>query len=469
VAQVLRADDPDGEVVVVGRTGGVAERLVSDAGLRLETLQISGVDVSSPRSVVRAASQLPRATLAARALLRRTGADVVAGTGGYVCLPVVMAALSRGIPVVLMEQNAYPGRTTRLLARRARAVAVSFDSTARMLGGAKVVVTGNPLRREVLDRLGAPLGDACCAFGPPELKRFYDAATSFDGRGQTIAVVGLYAWNPADLAVFDRRFGLPPLPAGSIQVCTGTSSRAPGCLYSAGSTEISLDVQYAHATAPRARIINYMAASASLADFAVLYNTVVAGGGPPVGGPGGVAFAVTRGNTGYRSVGVESVEVVRPDGTVTAGNSSGVNDGACALLLASERAATRHGLTPRARVVGMATIGVAPRIMGIGPEPATRRVLELVGLSLKQIDVIELNEAFAAQGLAVLRRLGLADDDPRVNPNGGAIALGHPLGASGARLVTTAVNQLQRSGGRYALCTMCVGVGQGIAVVVERL
>ena len=125
----------------------------------------------------------------------------------------------------------------------------------------------------------APLGDACCAFGPPELKRFYDAATSFDGRGQTIAVVGLYAWNPADLAVFDRRFGLPPLPAGSIQVCTGSSSRAPGCLYSAGSTEISLDVQYAHATAPRARIINYMAASASLADFAVLYNTVVAGGG----------------------------------------------------------------------------------------------------------------------------------------------------------------------------------------------
>jgi acetyl-CoA C-acetyltransferase len=161
--------------------------------------------------------------------------------------------------------------------------------------------------------------------------------------------------------------------------------------------------------------------------------------------------------------------VVRPDGTVTAGNSSGVNDGACALLLASERAATRHGLTPRARVVGMATIGVAPRIMGIGPEPATRRVLELVGLRLKQIDVIELNEAFAAQGLAVLRRLGLADDDARVNPNGGAIALGHPLGASGARLVTTAVNQLQRSGGRYALCTMCVGVGQGIAVVVERL
>ena len=161
--------------------------------------------------------------------------------------------------------------------------------------------------------------------------------------------------------------------------------------------------------------------------------------------------------------------VVRPDGTVTAGNASGVNDGACALLLANERAAARNGLKPRARVVGMATAGVAPRIMGIGPEPATRKVLELVGLSLKQIDVIELNEAFAAQGLAVLRRLGLADDDPRVNPNGGAIALGHPLGASGARLVTTAVSQLERGGGRYALCTMCVGVGQGIAVVIERL
>jgi 3-oxoadipyl-CoA thiolase len=161
--------------------------------------------------------------------------------------------------------------------------------------------------------------------------------------------------------------------------------------------------------------------------------------------------------------------VVRPDGTVTAGNASGVNDGASALLLANERAAARNGLKPRARVLGMATAGVAPRIMGIGPEPATRKVLELVGLSLKQMDVIELNEAFAAQGLAVLRRLGLADDDPRVNPNGGAIALGHPLGASGARLVTTALNQLDRSGGRYALCTMCIGVGQGIAVVIERV
>ena len=161
--------------------------------------------------------------------------------------------------------------------------------------------------------------------------------------------------------------------------------------------------------------------------------------------------------------------VVRPDGSVTAGNASGVNDGACAMLIASERAAARHGLVPRARVVGMATAGVAPRIMGIGPAPATKRVLELTGLSLQQIDVIELNEAFAAQGLAVLRDLGLADDDPRVNPNGGAIALGHPLGASGARLVTTAVSQLHRSGGRHALCTMCIGVGQGIAVVVERV
>jgi acetyl-CoA C-acetyltransferase len=160
--------------------------------------------------------------------------------------------------------------------------------------------------------------------------------------------------------------------------------------------------------------------------------------------------------------------VVRPDGTVTAGNASGVNDGACAMLLASKAALARHGLTPRARVVGMATAGVAPRIMGIGPAPATRKVLALTGLTLAQMDVIELNEAFAAQGLAVLRDLGLADDDPRVNPNGGAIALGHPLGMSGARLVTTAINQLHRSGGRYALCTMCIGVGQGIAMVVER-
>jgi len=161
--------------------------------------------------------------------------------------------------------------------------------------------------------------------------------------------------------------------------------------------------------------------------------------------------------------------VVRPDGTVTAGNASGVNDGACALLLASEAALKTHGLTPRARVLGMATAGVAPRIMGIGPAPATRKVLALTGLKLEQLDVIELNEAFAAQGLAVLRQLGVADDDPRVNPNGGAIALGHPLGASGARLVTTAVNQLHAAGGRYALCTMCIGVGQGIALVLERV
>jgi acetyl-CoA C-acetyltransferase len=161
--------------------------------------------------------------------------------------------------------------------------------------------------------------------------------------------------------------------------------------------------------------------------------------------------------------------VVRPDGTVTAGNASGVNDGACALLLATEAAAARNGLTPRARVVGMATAGVAPRIMGFGPAPAVRKVLALTGIPLEQIDVIELNEAFAAQGLAVLRDLGLADDDARVNPNGGAIALGHPLGASGARLVTTAVNQLHRTRTRYALCTMCIGVGQGIALIVERV
>ena len=161
--------------------------------------------------------------------------------------------------------------------------------------------------------------------------------------------------------------------------------------------------------------------------------------------------------------------VVRADGTVTAGNASGVNDGACALLLCTEAATRTHGLNPRARVVGMATAGVAPRIMGFGPAPAVRKVMALAGLTLAQMDVIELNEAFAAQGLAVLRDLGLQDDDPRVNPNGGAIALGHPLGASGARLVTTAVNQLHRTGGRYALCTMCIGVGQGIALVIERV
>jgi acetyl-CoA C-acetyltransferase len=161
--------------------------------------------------------------------------------------------------------------------------------------------------------------------------------------------------------------------------------------------------------------------------------------------------------------------VVRPDGTVTAGNASGVNDGACALLLASERDAAKQGLTPKARVVGMATAGVAPRVMGIGPAPATLKVLAQTGLTLDQIDVIELNEAFAAQGLAVLRMLGLKDDDERVNAWGGAIALGHPLGASGARLATTAVNRLHATGGRYALCTMCIGVGQGIALILERV
>ena len=161
--------------------------------------------------------------------------------------------------------------------------------------------------------------------------------------------------------------------------------------------------------------------------------------------------------------------VVRPEGSVTAGNASGVNDGSCALLLADEASAAKHGLTPKARVVGMATAGVAPRIMGIGPAPATLKVLAQTGLSLDQMDVIELNEAFAAQGLAVLRMLGLKDDDARVNAWGGAIALGHPLGASGARLVTTALNRLQHTSGRYALCTMCIGVGQGIALIIERI
>ncbi|GAU03035.1 beta-ketoadipyl CoA thiolase [Burkholderia stabilis] len=161
--------------------------------------------------------------------------------------------------------------------------------------------------------------------------------------------------------------------------------------------------------------------------------------------------------------------VVRPDGSVTAGNASGVNDGACALLLANAQAADQYGLRRRARVVGMATAGVEPRVMGIGPAPATRKLLRQLGMTIDQFDVIELNEAFAAQGLAVLRMLGVADDDPRVNPNGGAIALGHPLGASGARLVTTALHQLERTGGRFALCTMCIGVGQGIALAIERV
>lgn len=161
--------------------------------------------------------------------------------------------------------------------------------------------------------------------------------------------------------------------------------------------------------------------------------------------------------------------VVRPDGSVTAGNASGVNDGACALLLADDANAQRYGLTPKARIVGMAAAGVPPRVMGIGPVPAVQKLMAQTGLTIAQMDVIELNEAFAAQGLAVLRQLGIADQDPRVNPNGGAIALGHPLGMSGARLVMTAMYQLQRSGGRYALCTMCIGVGQGIAIVIERV
>jgi acetyl-CoA acetyltransferase family protein len=160
--------------------------------------------------------------------------------------------------------------------------------------------------------------------------------------------------------------------------------------------------------------------------------------------------------------------VVRPDGSVTAGNASGVNDGACALLLASDAALERYGLQPRARVVGMAVAGVPPRIMGIGPAPATQKLLQRIGWSLAEVDVIELNEAFAAQGLAVLRQLGLADDAAHVNPNGGAIALGHPLGASGARLALTALRQLERTGARRAIATMCIGVGQGIALAIER-
>jgi acetyl-CoA C-acetyltransferase len=161
--------------------------------------------------------------------------------------------------------------------------------------------------------------------------------------------------------------------------------------------------------------------------------------------------------------------VVHAEGSVTAGNASGVNDGACALLIASAEAAQQYGLTPRARIVGMATAGVAPRVMGIGPAPATKKLLAQLGLTIDQMDIIELNEAFASQALAVLRELGVRDDDPRVNPYGGGIALGHPLGMSGARLVTTAMYQLHRTGGRYALCTMCIGVGQGIAMVIERV
>ncbi len=161
--------------------------------------------------------------------------------------------------------------------------------------------------------------------------------------------------------------------------------------------------------------------------------------------------------------------IVRPDGTITAGNASGVNDGACALLLASEEAVKKYGLKPRGKILGMATAGVPPRIMGIGPAPATQKILKRLNMSIDQMDVIELNEAFAAQGLATLRQLGIADDDARVNPNGGAIALGHPLGMSGARLVTTALVELEEQQKRYALCTMCIGVGQGIAMVIERI
>jgi acetyl-CoA acyltransferase len=174
-----------------------------------------------------------------------------------------------------------------------------------------------------------------------------------------------------------------------------------------------------------------------------------------------------------RSTTIEALQklkpIVRPDGSVTAGNSSGVNDGACALLIASEAALSTYQLKPRAKILGMATAGVAPRIMGIGPAPASKKLLAQLGLSIEQMDVIELNEAFAAQGLATLRELGVADDDQRVNPNGGAIALGHPLGMSGARLVTTALHELEEKNGRYALCTMCIGVGQGIAMIIERV
>jgi acetyl-CoA acetyltransferase family protein len=161
--------------------------------------------------------------------------------------------------------------------------------------------------------------------------------------------------------------------------------------------------------------------------------------------------------------------IVRADGTVTAGNASGINDAAAAIILASERAVKRHGLTPRAQLVAVATAGVAPRVMGIGPVPATRKLLEKTGLRIGAIDVIELNEAFAAQGIAVLRELGIPEDAPHVNPNGGAIALGHPVGMSGARLVLTAVHELQRRGGRRAVATMCIGVGQGIATLIERI
>jgi len=194
--------------------------------------------------------------------------------------------------------------------------------------------------------------------------------------------------------------------------------------------------------------------------------------GVPIPGKKGEAAVVCRDEHPRPDTTLEALAklkpIVKPGGTVTAGNASGVNDGACALLLASAGAAKRYGLTPKARVVAAAAVGVAPRVMGMGPAPATRKVLTKAKLTLKQMDVIELNEAFASQALAVLRDLGIADDAVHVNPNGGAIALGHPLGASGARLVTTAMYQLLRTKQRYALCTMCIGVGQGIAVVLER-
>lgn len=187
----------------------------------------------------------------------------------------------------------------------------------------------------------------------------------------------------------------------------------------------------------------------------------------------GEDLLITRDEHPRPSTTLEALRKLKPfvkaDGTITAGNASGVNDGACALLIASKEAAEKNGLVPKARIVAMATAGVEPRIMGFAPAPATKKVLEIAGLNLDQIDVIELNEAFASQGLAVMRDLGLDDDDPRANPKGGAIALGHPLGASGARLVTTAMYELIRTGGRYALCTMCIGVGQGIAIIIERV
>jgi acetyl-CoA acyltransferase len=187
--------------------------------------------------------------------------------------------------------------------------------------------------------------------------------------------------------------------------------------------------------------------------------------------PKGEALMVDR-DEHPRATSLEKLAQLKPlfpGGSITAGNASGVNDGAAALLLATEQAAARHGLRPKARVLGMAAAGVAPRIMGMGPVPATTKLLARLGLTLKDMDILEFNEAFAAQALACTRQLGLADDDPRLNPQGGAIALGHPLGMSGARLVTTAAYQLQRSGGRRALCTMCIGVGQGISLVIERV